>query len=84
MTDEQALFGAKVTHNGNLPKPAPRKTQFKHQRKNAVAITIDGVTMTAAEWAREPGVTVSESGIIWRIRNGWEPRKAVFQKGRFA
>ena len=84
MTDEQALFGAKVTHNGNLPKPAPRKTQFMHQRKNAVAITIDGVTMTAAEWAREPGVTVSESGIIWRIRNGWEPRKAVFQKGRFA
>ncbi len=84
MTDEQALFGAKVTHNGNLPKPEPRKTQFKHQRKNAVAITIDCVTMTAAEWAREPGVTVSEAGIIWRIRNGWEPRKAVFQKGRFA
>lgn len=81
---EDALFGKKVTHNGNLPKPAPRKTQFKHQRKNAVAITIDGVTMTAAEWAREPSVTVSEEGIIYRIRNGWEPQKAVFQKPRFA
>ena len=79
---EEALFGEKVTHNGKLPKPAQRKTQFKHQRKNAVAITIDGVTMTAAEWARETGVSVSEAGIIWRIRNNWEPRRAVFQNGR--
>ena len=81
MTDEQALFGEKRTHNGNLRTDArKRKTQFKHQRSNAVAISIDGVTKTAAEWAREPGVTVTAGGIAWRIKNGWVARQAVYQK----
>jgi hypothetical protein len=85
LSDEEVLFGAKATHNGKPPVDnRPRKTQFKHQRANAVAITINGVTKTAAEWAREPGVTVSEAGIIWRVRQGWEHERAVFQKGRFA
>jgi hypothetical protein len=85
MTDEQALFGSKVTHNGKPPTDnRPRKTQEKHQRANAVAITIQGVTKTAAEWSREPGVSVTEAGIIWRIRQGWTPDMAVFKKGRFA
>lgn len=84
MSDEQALFAPKITHNG---KPAtdkrPRKTQAKHQRSNAVAITCDGRTMTAAEWVREPGVTVSRAGLVWRLRQGWEPSRALYQKGRF-
>lgn len=84
MTDEQALFSPKVTHNG---RPAvdrrPRKTSQKHERANAVAITVGDVTRTAAEWARQPGVTVGASGLVWRIRHGWAPEKAVFQKGRF-
>jgi len=83
LSDEECLFGRKITHNGSV-WVAPRKTQEKHERSNAVAIIIDGVTKTAAEWARCQGVTVGASGIVWRIRNGWEPKNAVFQKGRFA
>jgi hypothetical protein len=85
MSDEEALFAPKVTHNGNVyVDRRPKKTQFKHERSNAVAITVGEITMTAAEWAREPGVTVSAAGIVWRTRQGWAPERAVFQKGRFA
>lgn len=85
MTDVDALFGAKKTHNG-APKidRRPLKTHAKHERSNAVAITYNGKTLTAAEWAREPGVTVSRAGLIWRLRQGWEPSRALFQQGRFA
>lgn len=84
-SDERCLFGEKLTHNGKprIDKREP-KTRFKHERSNAVAITVDGVTKTAAEWAREPGVSVSAAGIVWRTRQGWEPERAVFQKGRLA
>lgn len=85
MTDEQALFSRKITHNGAIKKDnRPRKTRFKYERKNAIAITIDGVTKTAAEWSREPGVTVGVSGLVWRIKNGWDTKRAVFQAGRFS
>lgn len=84
LSDEEALFGEKKTHNGRPKKPYQPKTAGKHERSNAVAITIRGVTKTAAEWSRSPGVTVTSSGLIWRIRQGWSPERAVFQKARFA
>lgn len=84
MTPADALFAPKMTHNGKPPKPTQRKTEALHQRSNAVAITCNGKTLTAAEWAREPGVTVSRAGLIWRLRQGWEPSRALFQLGRFA
>lgn len=85
MSDEQALFADKVTHNGRLSvDKRPRKTRHKHERANAVAITVNGVTKTAAEWARDPAVSVSAAGIVWRIRKGWAPDKAVLHRGRFA
>lgn len=83
-SDEEALLSPKQTHNGKIPKPYVPKTQAKHERSNAVAITVNGVTKTAAEWAREPGVTVGAAGLIWRIRSGWSPERAVYQPGRFA
>ena len=85
MSDEDALFALKITHNGKPPTDnRPRKTQAKHQRSNAVAITCNGRTLTAAEWAREPGVTVSRAGLIWRLRQGWDANRALYQEGRFA
>lgn len=85
MSDEDALFAQKITHNG---KPRvdkrPRKTSAKYERANAVAVTVNGVTRTAAEWTRQPGVTVGARGLIWRIRHGWEPERAVYQKSRCA
>lgn len=82
MTDEEALFSEKVTHNGRRKAPAPRKTSHKHERSNAVAITIEGVTMSAAEWARVEGTVVTENTIISRVRSGWGPIEALITPGR--
>lgn len=82
MTDAEALFSDKVTHNGRRKAPAPRKTNHKHERSNAVAITIEGVTMSAAEWSRTDGVAVTENTIISRVRSGWDPVEALITPGR--
>lgn len=80
MSDFDALFSDKITHNG---KPRvdrrPRKTQFKHERKNAVRITVDGVTKTAAEWARDPRCSIKMGGLVYRIKAGWDHKRAVFE-----
>lgn len=81
MCDADALFGPKITHNGNpYYDKRPNKTNFKHERSNAVSIEIDGQKMTAAEWSRHPDCTVTANGIIWRIRKGWPEQEAVFKK----
>jgi len=77
-SDFDVLFGEKATHNGKKPVPAPRKTNFKHERSNAVALTINGVTKTATEWSREPGCTVTDGAIRFRVRQGWPHDKAIF------
>lgn len=82
MTDAEALFSEKVTHNGRRKAPALRKTNHKHERSNAVAITIEGVTMSAAEWSRTDGVVVTENTIINRVRSGWDPVEALITPGR--
>lgn len=82
MTDAEALFSDKVTHNGRRKAPAPRKTNHKHERSNAVAITIEGVTMSAAEWSRTDGAVVTENTIISRVRSGWDPIEALITPGR--
>ena len=82
MTDAEALFSDKVTHNGRRKAPAPRKTNHKHERSNAVAITIEGVTMSAAEWSRTDGAVVTENTIISRVRSGWDPVEALITPGR--
>lgn len=76
MSDEDALFAPKITHNGKVPtkKPVPPK----HTRRNAIRVTIDGQMMTAAEWSRHPKCPVSEGTIISRVRAGWPHRLAVF------
>ena len=83
MSDEAALFGDKKTHNGK-PKVDNRlrKTAFKHERSNAVVIEIDGVKMTASEWAKHPDCQVGVSGVVWRIRQGWGAVDAVFKPCR--
>lgn len=82
MSDEDALLSAKVTHNGNKPRPYVRKAEFKHNRSNAVPLTIDGVTKTANEWARDRRATVTANTIISRVRNGWPDDLAVFTPSR--
>ncbi|EKT4568476.1 HNH endonuclease [Pseudomonas putida] len=82
MSDEDALFAEKVTHNGREKKKPARKTAHKHERSNSVAITIDGLTMSAAEWSRVEGTAVTENTIISRYRSGWDPIEALITPGR--
>lgn len=83
MTDEEAIFGKKKTHNGNARvDKRPRKTKFKHERGNAISIEIDGKRMSAAEWSRHPDAQVSASGIAYRVRHGWIAKDAVFAKAK--
>lgn len=67
-TPEQAIYGRKVTHNGNVPvkPPAPPKST----RRNAVNISIDGELKTAHEWARDPRCEVSDATLRSRVKAG--------------
>lgn len=77
MSDYDALFSPKLTHNGRREK-SPPKIRIAHTRSNAVALTINGVTKTASEWSREPGCTVTDGAIRARLRIGWAHERAVF------
>ena len=54
---------------------ADRATQSRN-RRNAFAITIDGVTKSAVEWSETSGI--KGATIRNRIRKGWGAREAVF------
>lgn len=72
MTVEQALFGPKKTHNG-------RKPMLKGATKRPhMHIDFAGRSLTASQWAREPGVSVSDVTIRKRIRAGWFVGMAIF------
>ena len=80
MTVEEAFFGKKITHNGSVPKKKP--TPPKHTRKNAIAITINGETLTANEWSRRPECSVTDGAIRMRIKQGWDSVSAVLTPAR--
>lgn len=56
---------------------ATRATQNQNRRDNQY-LTIDGRTECVAVWSREGGVR--HQTIRQRVRLGWEPRRAVFEK----
>lgn len=79
MSVYDALFSSKRTHNGNVfVDNRKRKTEHKHERSNSIPVTIDGLTMTAAEWSRHPDCTVTDRAIINRVRSGMDHKVAVF------
>lgn len=78
MTDEEALFSDKKTHNGRVyVDKRVRTTQHAYQRSNSLPITIDGETKTASEWSRFPGA-FTDGAIRSRIRRGMSHKDAVF------
>lgn len=70
MSDYDALFSPKITHNGKLPPPRPPAPP-KHTRRNAVNISIDGVLKTSMEWSRDPKCQVSDATLRNRVKAGW-------------
>lgn len=80
MSDAEALFADKVTHNGRKRIPPARKTNSTLERSNAVVITVEGCAMTLSDWAKEPGVSVSVRSIANRVREGVEAIHAVFAR----
>lgn len=78
MSDFDAVFAPKITHNGRQRVAPLPKTSHKRERSNAFVITIDGVADTLAEWSRMPGVAVTERAIANRVNAGWDPIDALF------
>lgn len=54
---------------------ADRKTQARN-RRHGKKLTLQGETLTVAEWAERSGLAART--IRARLRNGWEPLAAVF------
>ena len=57
-----------------------RTEKTHHTYNHCTAITISGVTMTATEWSRHHGVSVSHNCILHRLRNGYSDYDAVYAK----
>ena len=74
MGPSDAIYGEKKTHNGKKAKPPKRDPII---RKDAVLVTIDDKTMTAAEWSRSELCSVDRGTIVYRIRAGWDREQAV-------
>lgn len=71
MSDEQALFAPKVTHNG-------KGRVYAGPPRPQIQVTAAGQTMTPAQWARQPGVNVSDVTIRKRLRMGMSPEWAIY------
>lgn len=71
MSDHEALFAPKRTHNGNSK---PRKRPYKP----FIYYDHGGKSLTLSQWAREPGVFVSAIAIKQRLKKGWPLAEALF------
>ena len=65
--------------NGDYCKYNCRWANMKEQarnKRNSVFIELDGFKRTAAEWGEI--MNMGSSTIIWRIKNGWDVRRAIY------
>ncbi len=73
----------RIDYNGGYSRSNCRwASQYQQQnnKRNNVRITINGITKSRRQWAKDIGV--HESTIGWRIKNGWSIQDAVtLQKG---
>lgn len=63
---------------------ATQKEQQRNRRNNRL-ITVGSATKTLAEWAESSEVCSDQ--IVWRLKQGWTPERAVFapnQQGKVA
>lgn len=67
------IDGDKNYEPGNV-RWATRQEQDRNRRDNR-QFTLDGETLTAAEWARRAGV--SRQTLVWRVEMGWPLHEAL-------
>lgn len=46
-----------------------------NNRRSSVFVTANGITKTAAQWARE--LKIEGQTVRWRLKQGWSPEKAL-------
>ncbi len=71
-------YGFHDNHGVGVGRAQPKPLQDGYHKKNAVFIELNGCRMFAAEWARQPGCTVTAGMIRSRINSGWDVSKAIF------
>lgn len=60
-----------------------KRTKVDYSKLNGfTSISLNGKTMTATEWSRQPGVEVTRSTIVSRISKGWSVEDAIFTKSK--
>lgn len=79
MSDYDALFSPKITHNGKQRPPRPPAPP-KHTRRNSVNIFIDGVLKTSMEWSLDPKCNVSGGTLRNRVKAGWPHDLKILQR----
>lgn len=60
---------------------ADRSTQARNTRRNRW-IVIDGERRLLTDWSELSGI--GHTTIIWRLRAGWPPKRAVFEQSRLS
>lgn len=52
-------------------------------RRNNHRITAFGETKSAVEWTEDARCTIGCTSLLWRLKNGWPPERAITQQSRY-
>ena len=83
----QPFKGASIDRINNNKGYTPRNCRWVNataqgnNRRTNKFLTIDGITKTYSEWAKEAGLKTNT--LSYRLANGWSPKAAVFTTPNF-